>query len=261
MKVLQAMARGRVDVKRRVNVLMDVWNKVIELWEESGGSLDRGDVIRILRDVYERESIKPLKGASNPADLYDKELTSLYVVGKYGMGLDEQYPELFDKIFRDEVKFESVVEVIHRESPERAAEKVKAILGDVSDNMLARILRLEMTKTFFGFTQREGFASLVKVLAKAFPDRVKTLENYARFYIAFRVAEAIAKGEVRDRIGKEALKHATALELGLPDKRRLPDDKYISMIAEEVFGVPRRSLAEILSNTGRQQSRVKTGST
>jgi hypothetical protein len=30
------MARGRVDVKRRINVLMDVWNKVIEMWEETG---------------------------------------------------------------------------------------------------------------------------------------------------------------------------------------------------------------------------------
>jgi hypothetical protein len=31
------MVRGRVDVKRRINVLMDVWNKVVELWEETGG--------------------------------------------------------------------------------------------------------------------------------------------------------------------------------------------------------------------------------
>lgn len=252
------MPKGRVDTKKRINVLMDVWNKIIEVWEESGGTLTRGDVVKILKDAYDRESIRPLKGIANPADLYDKELSSLYVVGKYGMGLDEQYPELFDKIFHEEVKFESVINIILKEPLDKAVEKVKVILGDVSDNTLARILRLKMTEVFFGFTGREDFVNLVRILSKAFPSKAKTIENYTRFYIAFKVAEAIARGEVKDRISKEALKHAMALELGLSDKRKLPDDSYISRIAEEVFGVPRRSLSEILSVTSRPKTKPKT---
>jgi hypothetical protein len=254
------MARGRVDVKRRINVLMDVWNKVIEMWEETGGVLSRGDVVKILKDVYEKESIKPLKGASNPSDLYDKELISLYVVGKHGMGLEEQYPELFDRIFGDEVKFESAIDIALREPIDRAAEKIKTILGDLSDNTLARILRLKMTEVFFGFSGNESFVNIVKVLSKAFPTKTRTVENYTRFYIAFKVAEAIAKGKVRDKISKEALKHALALEIGLSDKRKLPDDSYISRIAVEVFNVPQRSLMGILSATRRPKPGVKSGS-
>lgn len=252
------MAKGRVDVKKRVNVLMDVWNKVIEMWEETGGALSRGDVVKILRDTYERESLKPLKGASNPSDLYDKELTSLYVIGKYGMGLDEQYPELFDKVFNEEVKFESVIDIVLREPADRAIGKVKAILGDLSDNIIARILRLEMTKVFFGFSRRENFANLAKILLKAFPGKARTIENYMRFYIAFRVAEAIARGEVRDRINKEALKHALAIELGLSDKRRLPDDRYISQIAMEVFNIPGKNLEGVLSATSKSKLQGKS---
>ncbi len=252
------MAKGKVDVKRRINVLMDVWNKVIELWEETGGTLSRGDVVKILRDIYEKESIKPLKGAYNPADIYDKELISLYVVGKHGMGLEEQYPELFDRIFGDEVKFESIIDIVLREPTDRAVEKVKTILGELTDNTLARILRLKMTEVYFGFSSNESFVNLIKVLSKAFPHKSKTFENYIRFYIAFRVAEAIAKGEIRDRISKEALKHALALELGLSDKRKLPDDNYISKIALEVFNVPQKSLAGVLSVTRRVKQGSKT---
>ncbi len=247
-----------MDVKKRINVLIDVWNKVIELWEESGGSLSRGDVVKILKDVYEKESIKPLKGASNPLDLYDKELTSLYVVGKHGMGLEEQYPELFDSIFSDEVKFESAINIVLKEPVERATEKVKTILGDLSDNTIARILRLKMTEVFFGFSSNESFVNLVKVFSKAFPSKSRIIENYTRFYIAFKVAEAIARGEVRDKISKEALKHALALELGLTDKRKLPDDNYISRIAVEVFNIPQKSLSTILSVTRKVKGGVKT---
>jgi hypothetical protein len=216
--------------------------------------------VKILKDVYERESIKPLKGASNPSDLYDKELISLYVVGKHGMGLEEQYPELFDRVFGDEVKFESAIDVALREPFDRAAEKIKTILGDISDNTLARILRLKMTEVFFGFTGNESFVNVIKVFSKAFPAKTKTLENYTRFYIAFKVAEAIAKGEVRDKISKEALKHALALEIGLNDKRKLPDDNYVSKIAVEVFNVPQRSLAGILSATRKPRPGIKAGS-
>ncbi|MEM2502115.1 MAG: DUF2192 domain-containing protein, partial [Acidilobaceae archaeon] len=137
------MVKGKVDVKKRINVLMDVWNNIIEYWEESGGSLSRSDVTRILMDAYNRESIKPLKGAANPADLYDKELASLYVVGRYGMGLEEQYPDIFDKIFREEIKYENVINIMSKEPLEIAREKIKVILGDVDDNTLSRILRLK----------------------------------------------------------------------------------------------------------------------
>ncbi|MDM7274978.1 MAG: DUF2192 domain-containing protein [Thermoprotei archaeon] len=250
------MVKGRVDVKRRLNVLMEAWNKVIEAWEDSGGNIVRGDVVKILESVYAKESIKPIKGASDPADLYDKELASLYVVGKHGMGLEDQFPELFDTVFHDEVKYESVINVVLSELPERAREKVKAIIGSIDDNTLARILRLKLTEVFFGFSSSEDMAKLLKTMLNIYPNKAKTIKNYAKFYIAFKVAESISKGEIRDRISKEALKHALALNIGL-DKKKLPDDSYIRKIAVEVFNVPDKVLTNILSVTRKERKYEK----
>lgn len=240
-----------VDVKKRISVLMDVWKDVIEAWESSGGSLTRSQVVKMLSDAYERESLKPLKGASNPSDLFDKEMASLYAVGKYGMGLEEAYPELFDAIFGEEIKYENVAEIMVKELPERAREKVKVLVGEVDDNLLSRIFRLRLTEVFFGFRDKESLLELIKASSKIFPERERAIKNYMKFYIAFSVAEAISKRDVRDKIGKEVLKQALALELGL-ERRLLPDDDYIRIIATEVFNVPQKILSNILSQRARK---------
>ncbi|MEB3860121.1 MAG: DUF2192 domain-containing protein, partial [Desulfurococcales archaeon] len=71
------------------------------------------------------------------------------------------------------------------------------------------------------------------------------VSKYARFYIAFQVASAISRGRVRDRLTKEAVKQALALELQ-PLKGVIPDDKYIAVIASEVFKIPKRHLLNML---------------
>ncbi|MCX8195626.1 MAG: DUF2192 domain-containing protein [Acidilobaceae archaeon] len=240
-----SVRKGVVDVKRRINVLMDVWHRLLELWEDSGGALVRGDAVKLLSDVYQKESIKPLKGAMNPADIYDKELASLYVVGKHGMALEESYPELFDKIFTEEVKYENAINIMLKEPPERAREKVKAMLGEVDDNIISRIFRLKLTEVFFGFDNKDRLLELIKVALKVYPEKERVIKNYMKFYIAFSVAEAISKKEVRDKIEKEVLKQSLALQLGL-DKKKLPDDDYVRTIAMEVFQVSPRVLDSIL---------------
>ncbi|MEM0340998.1 MAG: DUF2192 domain-containing protein [Acidilobaceae archaeon] len=240
--------RKIVDVKRRINILMEVWQKIIEMWEESGGALTRDDIIRVLSEAYEREKISPIKGASNPKDLYDKELTSLYVVGKYGMALDEEYPDLFDKIFVEEYKYENAISILLSDEPHKAKERIKVLMGkNVDDNVLARVLRTKMVQVYFGFDKDESFLQLINKLREAFPEREKVISNYAKFYVAFKIAETISKGEIRDKITKEAVKHALALELGLT-KKKLPDDNYIKAIAIEVFRVDPKTLQGVLGS-------------
>ena len=79
---------------------------------------------------------------------------------------------------------------------------------------------------------------------KVFPDMEKTIRKYARFYVAFRTAEAIAKGEIKNKIEKEAFKQSLALRLGL--EKIIPDDNYVYIIAREVFKVPDNVLRKIL---------------
>ena len=248
---VMAVKQESRDLKRRLALLVDLWNEIIIMWD-SGKEVTRDDVIEMLREAYRKEKLSPLRGASMPEDIYEKELASLYVVGKHGMGLHEQYPELFDKLFHDIMRFEQAIKILLTEDPETARAKVKALLGDVNDNVLARMLRVKLAEVYFGFSSHESMVNTLKAIAKALPDKERLAVKYARFYIAFRVAEEIHKGTIRDRISKEAMKQALALELGIT-RGAIPDDKYIEKIAVEVFKVPRRILSNILSTQGRKQ--------
>jgi len=233
------------DVQRRLSVLMDLWNKIIDKWE-NGEKLSRKKVIELLKNAYGEEKLSPLRGASEPQDIYDKELASLYVVGKYGMGLEELYPSLFDEIFPNEIRYDKAINILLTEPPETARDKILALMGGrLDDNTVARIFRLKFTEIYFGFSDESGLARLLKTFVKAFPEKEKITVKYARFYIAFKVAAMIYRGEVRDRITKEALKQATALAFS-ELQGAIPDDSYIEKIATGVFGVRRNFLRNLL---------------
>ncbi len=252
------MRRAGVSVRRRQGVLMDVWEEVIGEWEKSG-SLSRDRVIEILRSVYEREGVSPIRGASNPPDIYDKEVASLYVIGKHALGLDKSHPELFDEVFSDEIKYEEAIKALLTEEPSSARHKVEALLGGVpDDNTVARMLRLKLTEAYFGFTHHDTFILLLKRFVEAFPEHKRVAAKYAKFYIAFRIADAIQKGEVRDRITKEAMKQALALQLSGLGKV-LPDDSYIRKIAKEVFNIPDRILDLVLPASKREGKKIRRG--
>lgn len=249
------MFRAGISVKRRISILMDVWKLVIEEWER--GKISRQRVVEILRRTYEREGVTPLKGAANPPDLYEKEMSSLYVVGKHGMGLDSEYTGLFDEVFSYEIRYEEAIKTLLSEDPRDARFKVQALLGGrLDDNTIARMLRLKLTEIYFGFSPQDSFKELLKRLVEAFPEHRRLAAKYARFYIAFRLADSIQRGEVRDRITKEAFKQAMALEFSWLDKV-LPDDSYVRKIAVEVFGLPNRILDAVLPSS-KSQKRVQT---
>ncbi|MEB3765382.1 MAG: DUF2192 domain-containing protein [Desulfurococcales archaeon] len=234
------------DVQRRLNLLFDLWNTIINLWEQDR-SIDRAKVIEILKREYKKERLSPLRGASLPEDIFDKEMASLYIVGKYGMGLEDQYPDLFDAIFYPEIKYDQIIEIVMSSTPEEAREKIMALLGSIpDDNTIARILRLRFTQVYYGFADEESLKNLAKSLAKVFPEKEKIISKYVRFYIAFKVASAIYRGEVKDRLTKEAMKQGTALIFS-DFHGSIPDDKYIRKIASEVFRVNKRVLDHVLA--------------
>ncbi len=244
------------DVQRRLSILMDLWNEILDKWE-SGEKLTREKIVDMLKEAYAKERISPLRGASIPEDLYDKELASLYIVGKYGMGLEEIYPKLFDEIFKEEIKYDKIINIIITEDPETARDKVSTILGGkLSDNTIARIFRLKFTEVYFGFTDESSLINLLKNFVKVFPDKEKIATKYARFYIAFKVAASIYRGDVRDRITKEALKQASALSFS-DFQGAIPDDSYIEKIAVGVFGVKKNYIKGILGGTRKKKRRVQ----
>ncbi len=229
--------------RKKINVLVDLWTKIIEYYAEGG--VKRKEIEEMLRKYYEEKRIVPFKGKATPDDLYDKELTSLYIVGKYGLGLDKEYREIFDEVFYHEETYERIIEVLLR-GEQGARELVLNLLGgSLEPNTLARILRVMFTMVILGFRKEEEFYRLLRVIADYFPEHRDTLRKYTRFYIAFRVAEAIAKGQVKNKVAKEALKQSLALRIGF--EKSIPDDKYIYSIAREVFKIPVKILKNVLN--------------
>ncbi len=245
---MKVLALKTSDDNKRVQILMDIWNKIIDLWE-SGKTLTRGEVIKMLKESYKEADLVPIKGASNPPDLFDKELASLYIIGKCGMGLDTQYPEIFDNIFVREERYERAIEILLAEPSGKAREKIVALLGGkIDDNEIARMLRLKLTQVYFGFVNEDSLLDLLKALIRTFPELEKLVSKYIRFYIALKVARAIALGEIKDRVTKEALKQATALKMSWL-RGIIPDDNYIAIIAKDLFKVPKKTLRNTLQLT------------
>ncbi|MEB3825463.1 MAG: DUF2192 domain-containing protein [Desulfurococcales archaeon] len=230
-------------VKKRISVLTDLWGVLLDEYKETIDS--REDLVTLLSKRYELEGLVPIKGKATPPDLYEKELVSLYVVGKYGMHLDDEFPEIFDDLFRVEVKLDESLKALLEKDPSDARKLVEKEFGEVTMNLLAKIFRIAVVKELFGMGSEEEAAELFRKAARAFPELEPSIKKYLRFYIALRVADAISRGEIRDRLTKEAYKQALAVRLGW-DRTVIPDDAYIGHIAIEVFRVPRKLVNNIL---------------
>ncbi|MEM3228961.1 MAG: DUF2192 domain-containing protein [Fervidicoccaceae archaeon] len=229
--------------RKKISVAIDILSEISEKM-----IADRDKVIKLLKEKYEEYRISPFRGIAQPEDLYDKEMATLYVVGKYGMGLDEDYPEIFERVFEKEKKYEAFINAIipeqgNGDSRARLLEKLGS--SELSSNDVARILRIVFTKVIFGFAQDDELLNLMNKIEKFFPENAKDVRNFKRFFIGFKLAEMIATGEIRSRVEKEAMKQALVLKLG--SGKTAPDDKYVSVIARKVFKVPGEKIEKLLS--------------
>ncbi|MGC9114713.1 MAG: DUF2192 domain-containing protein [Fervidicoccaceae archaeon] len=239
--------------RKKISVSIDILSEIVEK-----GIVERDEVVKILREKYEEYRITPFRGIAQPEDLYDKEMATLYVIGKYGMGLDEDYPDFFGKIFEREKRYEDFVKEIlsDKTDEERKASALEKLNTEIlTSNDVARILRVVFTKVIFGFSDESGLFKLMEEIEKLFPDNAKDVRNFKRFYIGFKLAEMITIGEVRNRWEKEAMKQALVLKMG--SGKLAPDDKYIAVIARKVFKVPKEKIQKILS-IGETKKEVET---
>jgi len=226
--------------RARIDAAMEVLSLILQR-----GIADREEARHLLSEVYQRHAVQPIRGKAWPPDIWDKEMATLYVLAKYAFALDEENPELFRRLFSYEETLEEAARAVKTRSPEEARRLVLFLLGgNADDNTVARLLRVESTKVLLGFGDEENFIELLKKLVDAIPEQEKTVRKYARYYIATRLAQAIAAGLVRNRIMKEAYKQALAAKIGL--EKTMPDDSYVWYIAATVFSVPKKRLEKIL---------------
>lgn len=239
----------RVRIQIAVSILSEMVKSINEI--------DRVKAIELLKNTYQARKLQPIRGKTQPQDLYDKEMATLYVVGKYGLQLDQEYPELFEKIFYVEQSLDEAVNSLISLDYTRARELLKKISpsGVIDGNTVARMLRIPLTKFILGFMSEEEFKTTLHKAIEAFPEEEKTIKNYVRFYIGLKIAESILKGEIKSREEKEALKKALAIRIGFP--RVTPSDDYILSIAKSVYRIPDKTLGRIFQ-LSKNQSREET---
>ena len=234
--------KERNPYRKRIQLAVDILGEVV-----GRNDIDRYKLIELMKYKYSKAKTQPIRGKAFPPDIYDKELATLYVIGRYGLGIDIDYPELFNKVFGKEILLDHALEAVLKGDYDKARQLLIEISPArvIDSNTLARMLRVGFTKTILGFTSENIFFELLHKCIEAFPEEQRTVQNFVRFYIAFKLAEEIYGGSVRDRITKEAYKQALAVKMGFP--KIMPNDKYVYTIATEVFNVNKRVLEKILS--------------
>ena len=235
------MARTRSPYKKRIQAAVEILGEALK-----NPGITRDKLIGLMKRIYGRHRLSPLRGKAFPPDIYDKELATLYVIGRYGLGIDMDYPEQFKSLFYREIAYEEAVEAILG----RRYEEARRILEEqspgrvIDSNTLARMLRVPFTKLVLGFISEDEFREILRRTREAFPEEERTVRSYARFYIAYRIAEKIYRGEIRNKLSKEIAKQALAAQIGFD--KTVPGDDYIGIIAREVFNVPEHVLEKIL---------------
>ena len=227
--------------RKKITVAIDLLGSFTE-----DKPLDRENAVETLKNIYEKTRLTPFRGVAFPNDIYDKEMATIYVVGKYGMGIDTDFPDVFEKLFEKEKKYEDALQILLSETDFEDKRKSTLSLLDktLDSNELARIFRLLFTKIILGFEVEDKMVRVLQEAAKTFPELEEDIKKYARFYIGFRLAEMIAVGEIKSSVDKEARKQAFNLMFGLG--KVMPDDNYIYTIARNVFKAPRQKLTGIL---------------
>lgn len=222
---------------RRIEACLELVSRALK-----GEITTREEAVRELERLYRSRGVEPIRGWTK-INIFDKEMCTVYVVAKYGLGLDaEEYRDFYEKILGLELRAERAAERI------KAGEGANAVieeLGSADENMVFRIARLEATAALLGFKPEEGLAQLLNRLNELFPELSRKIAGFKKFYIAFRVAQSIAEGRVRTRLEKEALKQALCVKFKA--EKAAPSDEFIREVALGVLKLDERSIADVIS--------------
>ena len=225
---------------RRIEAAIDIWSRVLRGEFES-----REQLVEYLEKLYQVNDIEPIRGKTK-INIYDKELATVYLVGKYGLGLDDSEIAGYLNLFPVEYKAEKVIEQVLKGEPPRSV--IEKEYGEVDENTVFRVLRLAMTAVLLGFMSEQEFIDLVEKFEEEFEEYRRKIQGFKRFYIAFRLAEEIAAGNIKNRIEKEAFKHALCLRLKA--EKVAPPDWLVREIAIKVLGAPEYKVNDALRVSG-----------
>ncbi len=236
--------------KSRIEAATEIWSKIMRNEVSTRNQLEE-----LVYIVYKQRGIEPFRGLSK-VRIYDKEIATIYIVGKYGLGiLDGELTNALKNLFNVEIACDEAYNFLKvrsfQLSDNNDTEQFRSmvnneVLGPRTEERGFRLLRYVFTGTIMRFFPEEDFVGTYRALSTAFPDLAGRFMNYVRFYVAFRVAEDIALGSIKRVEEKKIMKYTHCLRLNLT--KCAPHDKLIREIALRVYRVPRRTLDRLFPN-------------
>ena len=227
--------------RRRVKAYVDALSELLLSKERS-----RERAAELVKKHLTDLGVEPFRGASKPDDIYDKELISLYIIGTLGLGIGEDFREVFDEVFTREAKYEEVIKALSsNQSVEQVRDTIKALFGDLTENDVARILRFAVTLYYLDFKPYDFVTRVIKRLSEVLPEHSSTIRRFTKFFVAVKLAEEILSGSVRTRVEKEIRKQVISLETGIP--KSTPSDDYAFKIAQVVYEIQPSVLKNIFT--------------
>ena len=227
--------------RRRIKAYVDVISELV-LSENPSREL----AIKLIKDRLESEGIEPFRGASKPDDIYEKELISLYIIASKGLGIKEDYPDVFSKVFTEEMKYEIAVNILNSNKDKKhiRGHILELFNGSIDGSIIAKILRFAVTLYYLNFENHKFVINTIRRFYDVFPEHEDTIRRFTKFFIAIKIAEDIALGSIKNRIDKEIVKQLISLETGVP--KSTPSDEYVAKVAKIVYDIPQKVLDSIL---------------
>ncbi len=205
----------------------------------------REAAIDILKNALESNGVGPFRGISRPSDIYEKELTSLYVIGTRGLNIYEEYSDKLSKVFYVERLYDDLLKTVDSGDVSSLRDSFKQLLGrDVSDSDLTKLLRLVITLYYLDFVKSDYVVLVLKKIVNAFPEYVDIVRRYVKFFIAIKISSDIASGLIKNKMKKDLTKQLVSLDIGV--SKAVPSDRYIEEIAKILFKIPKDVISKVL---------------
>jgi hypothetical protein len=227
--------------RKRIEALTTVWSIIV-----SKPVLKREEVVEILKSVYESMNVEPIRGASSPPDLYEKELSSLYIIGRWGLGIDKDLQEdVLKNVFSLEIQFEQMWNSLKKaSSQEEFCKELREICSKISEGIMARFLRFIFTLYYFGFIKFEELISSLRKLYSFFNNLQDTIKRFTKFVIAYEIGLRIESGKIKAPLELNMEKNLLALNIGIP--KTVPSTSYIIEVSKHFFTLPNNVIKSLL---------------
>ncbi len=246
------MSSNKELYRDRIETIIDIWDKILK-----GEVSTRTQLEELLYIAYRQRGIEPFRGLSK-IRIYDKEIATVYLVGKYGLGLDDDVMRGLKYLFNIELICDQIFTMIKGNGygiNDEVKRKILELLDNSSigvsrEDRIFRLLRFVFTGTILNFFTEEDFTKCFKVIQQVLSEINDPLSqkviNYVKFYVAFKLAEQIALGEIKSFTERKIMKYAYCVKIDVP--KCAPSDKLIREVALRVYKVPKKILDKLFPN-------------